>query len=120
MNRAQRRAAARRGEAVEIGLARNALVDGERRRVAAQRAQLPDWATIADFDEMDATSGPAMAFETVKTSVQPGLTFSHEAMNALAVNMATWVASRVTRYWRETGRAPTKMRVVVHAVPEAE
>jgi hypothetical protein len=52
-------------------------------------------------------------FTIERVTVQPGKTFSREAMDNLFDTMEAWVEARVITRWEETGEPPTVMRVSV-------
>jgi len=52
-------------------------------------------------------------FTIEREFVQPGRTFSREAMDNLFAMMAAWVEARVIVRWDETNEPPTVLRVGV-------
>lgn len=59
------------------------------------------------------TPGTMMGFNITRKRVQTGLTFSSEAFEAYLQSIQTWIATRMMRYWEETGEPPTIMDTVV-------
>lgn len=65
------------------------------------------------IEEFLAIEGWEHEFELQRGSVQPGRTFSVEAMDDLLESLKLYVATRVQRRWEATGEPPTHLNVSV-------
>lgn len=50
-----------------------------------------------------------------RKTVDPGVSFSAEAMDDLGTQLMVWVGTRVMRRWQATGEPPTALVVRIHA-----
>lgn len=64
----------------------------------------------ARFMEMDGTE---IDLEVHRDGIQPGRTFSAEAMEMLHDEMLVWVGTRIMQRWEATNEPPTVVRVSV-------
>lgn len=65
------------------------------------------------YEAMMAIDAEAMEFEVMRETVEPGLTFSYEAMERLHNEVATFIGTRVMRRWNHTNEPPTALLVKV-------
>lgn len=67
----------------------------------------------AEYAAMMDIDGPTITLEVMRETIQPGRSFSPEAMDALTFRMIAWVGTRLMRQWDATGVPPTVVRVTV-------
>lgn len=61
----------------------------------------------------DVPLGAPLAFAIERGEVQPGLTFSPDAIRALVANMTEFVLTQVAKRWEQTNEPPTALSVTV-------
>lgn len=57
--------------------------------------------------------GEPMTFAIERGHVEPGLTFSPDAVRALVANMTEFVLTQVAKRWQQTNEPPTALSVTV-------
>ena len=67
----------------------------------------------ARYLRMLQASGEELRLRVERESIQPGRSFSEEAMNTLGLDMMTWVGTRLKRRWDQTGEPPTLLTVTL-------
>lgn len=67
----------------------------------------------AMWADMIHMSGAAIEFRIERVRLDPGRSFSEEAMSNLVEDFAAWVGTRVMRRWDATGEPPTTLVVTL-------
>lgn len=57
--------------------------------------------------------GKTISMDLSRTRQETGLTFSQDALQDYAASIATFVTTRVMRYWNEVGEPPIRMQTLV-------
>lgn len=57
--------------------------------------------------------GEEMTFAIERGHVEPGLTFSNDAVRALVANMTEFVLTQVAKRWEQANEPPTALSVTV-------
>ena len=65
-------------------------------------------ARYAEFLRM---GGAAIEFRVERVSIEPGASFSEEAMSTLVEDLGVWIGTRVMRRWEATGEPPSVLVV---------
>jgi hypothetical protein len=62
-----------------------------------------------------AIDGPSMDFVVEREALEPGKSFSKDAMDAVNQEMILWVGSRVMRAWQQRNEPPSYLKITVTA-----
>jgi hypothetical protein len=63
--------------------------------------------------DMIGMEGDTIDLHVERETIEPGRSFSREAMEELGVQMSMWVATRVARRWDATDVPPTALKVTL-------
>lgn len=73
----------------------------------------PDALTDEQVRKIYDMDGYSLSLEIARQRKETGLTFSQEALSDYIATLSTFVATRVMKYWNETGEPPVKMDTLV-------
>lgn len=65
------------------------------------------------YEEMMGWDGDEAEFEIARETIQPGRSFSGDAMDGLAYQLMCFIGTRVMRRWDATTEPPTVLRVTI-------
>lgn len=61
--------------------------------------------------EMLTSDSDTMVFTVGRSEIEPGVSFSEPAMDALMENVSLWIGSRIIRRWEQTNEPPSIVTV---------
>jgi hypothetical protein len=63
------------------------------------------------YREMLRMDGATIEFRVERARIEPGASFSEEAMSTLNADIGVWIGTRVMRRWEATGEPPSVLIV---------